>query len=69
VFSDDGESSGASPFKEDPDFERRVAHLRGGSGEAMIRSVELLDRRNRPSRWWPPAPLLPSACTSSIWRP
>jgi len=48
VFSDDEESSGASPFKEDPDFERRVANLRGGSGEARIRGVELLDRRNRP---------------------
>jgi ABC-type polysaccharide/polyol phosphate transport system ATPase subunit len=48
VFSDDEESSGASPFKEDPDFERRVANLRGGSGEARIRNVELLDRRNRP---------------------
>jgi ABC-2 type transport system ATP-binding protein len=35
-------------FKKDPDFERRVAHLRGGTGEARIQGVELLDKRNRP---------------------
>ena len=37
-------------FKEDPDFERRVARLRRGTGEAKIRGVELLDKRNRPVR-------------------
>jgi ABC-2 type transport system ATP-binding protein len=35
-------------FKKDPDFERRVAHMRGGSGEARIQGVELLDKRKRP---------------------
>jgi ABC-2 type transport system ATP-binding protein len=35
-------------FKEDPDFERQVAHLRSGTGAARIRSVELLDERLRP---------------------
>jgi ABC-2 type transport system ATP-binding protein len=35
-------------FKRDPDFERRVAHMRGGSGKARIRGVELLDERERP---------------------
>jgi hypothetical protein len=60
VFSDDGGSSGASPFKEDPDFERRVAHLRGGSGEALIRNVEVLDKRNRPVR------AVPSGATVTV---
>ena len=36
-------------FKEDPDFERRVARLRSGTGEARIRGVELLDERLRPA--------------------
>jgi hypothetical protein len=35
-------------FKEDPVFERRVGHLRSGTGEARIRNVELLDERLRP---------------------
>jgi ABC-2 type transport system ATP-binding protein len=35
-------------FKEDPAFERRVAHLRSGTGEARIRNVELLDERLHP---------------------
>jgi hypothetical protein len=35
-------------FKEDPIFERRVAHLRSGTGEARIRGVELLDERLHP---------------------
>jgi ABC-type polysaccharide/polyol phosphate transport system ATPase subunit len=35
-------------FKEDPAFERRVAHLRSGTGKARIRGVELLDGRLRP---------------------
>jgi ABC-2 type transport system ATP-binding protein len=35
-------------FKEDPDFEKRVARLRSGTGEARIRSVELLDERLNP---------------------
>jgi hypothetical protein len=35
-------------FKKDPDFERRVAQGRGGTGEAKIQGVELLDKRNRP---------------------
>jgi ABC-type polysaccharide/polyol phosphate transport system ATPase subunit len=35
-------------FKDDHDFERRVAHVRSGTGEARIRSVELLDERLRP---------------------
>ncbi len=48
VVVHDNEASRAPTFKEDPDFERRVAHLRGGTGEAKIRAVELLDRRNRP---------------------
>ena len=45
---DEEETSGNPTFKEDPDFERRVAHLRSGTGEARIRSVELLNKRNRP---------------------
>jgi hypothetical protein len=36
------------PFKRDPDFEHRVAHVRGGSGKARIQGVELLDKRKRP---------------------
>ncbi len=44
----ENEASRAPTFKADPDFERRVGHLRGGTGEAKIRSVELLDKRNRP---------------------
>ncbi len=35
-------------FKEDSAFERRVAHLRSGTGEARIRNVELLDERRQP---------------------
>ena len=35
-------------FKEDPDFERRVARLRSGTGEARIQGVELLNERLRP---------------------
>jgi ABC-2 type transport system ATP-binding protein len=35
-------------FKEDPDFERRVARLRSGTGEARIRGVEVLDEILRP---------------------
>jgi hypothetical protein len=35
-------------FKRDPDFERRVAHLRSGTGETRIRGVELLDEHGRP---------------------
>jgi hypothetical protein len=35
-------------FKADADFERRVAQLRSGTGEARIRGVELLDERRRP---------------------
>jgi ABC-type polysaccharide/polyol phosphate transport system ATPase subunit len=37
-------------FKEDPDFERRVARLRSGTGEARIRGVELLDEHLRPAK-------------------
>ena len=58
---DDGQSSNRAvvvgkerperpTFKKDPGFERRVAHLRRGTGEAKIRGVELLDQRNRPVR-------------------
>jgi hypothetical protein len=35
-------------FKEDPDFEHRVAHFRSGTGEARIQGVELLNERFRP---------------------
>ncbi len=35
-------------FKADPDFERRVVHLREGTGKARIHGVELLDGRLRP---------------------
>ncbi|MDQ3863722.1 MAG: ATP-binding cassette domain-containing protein [Actinomycetota bacterium] len=42
------EASEGPDFKEDPDFERRVAHLRDGTGKARIRGVELLDERLRP---------------------
>jgi ABC-2 type transport system ATP-binding protein len=42
------EAPKAPTFKEDPDFERRVAYLRSGTGEARIRSVELLDESLRP---------------------
>jgi ABC-type polysaccharide/polyol phosphate transport system ATPase subunit len=42
------EAPKAPTFKGDPDFERRVARLRSGTGEARIRSVELLDESLRP---------------------
>jgi ABC-type polysaccharide/polyol phosphate transport system ATPase subunit len=56
---DDGQSSNQAvatkekrlevpTFKKDPDFERRVAHLRSGTGAAKIQGVELLDERNHP---------------------
>ncbi len=35
-------------FQEEPDFERRVASSRSGTGEARIQGVELLDERLRP---------------------
>jgi ABC-2 type transport system ATP-binding protein len=41
-------SKGEVIFKEDHLFERRVAHLRSGTGEARIRGVELLNKRLRP---------------------
>ena len=41
--------SGEDPdFKEDPTFDGRVADLRGGTGQARVRGVELLDGRLRP---------------------
>ena len=46
----DKEETPKSPtFKEDPDFERRVAHLRSGTEEARITSVELLDEHLHPT--------------------
>ncbi len=41
-------ASGEPTFKEDPDFERRVAGRRSGTGEARIRGLDLLDERLRP---------------------
>ena len=35
-------------FKEDPDFERRVASRRSGTGEVKIRGLDLLDEHLRP---------------------
>jgi ABC-2 type transport system ATP-binding protein len=43
----EGKASKDPTFKEDLDFERRVADHRRGTGEARIRSVELLDERLR----------------------
>ncbi len=48
VVPDEEEVREELSFKEDPGFEHRVAHLRGGTGEARIRSVELLDEHLRP---------------------
>ncbi|MDQ3910774.1 MAG: ABC transporter ATP-binding protein [Actinomycetota bacterium] len=39
---------GAPTFGKDPDFERRVAPLRSGTGEARIQGIVLLDERNHP---------------------
>jgi ABC-2 type transport system ATP-binding protein len=50
VVPDEEEAPEEITFKPDPDFERRVAHLRSGTGEAKIRGVELLDERLRPVR-------------------
>jgi len=48
VVPDGEEAPKEITFKQDPDFERRVAHLRSGTGEAKIQSVELLDERLQP---------------------
>jgi ABC-2 type transport system ATP-binding protein len=53
VLAFKGKASKALTFKEDPGFERRVAPLRSGTGEARIRGVELLDERHRPSQTVP----------------
>ncbi len=48
VVPDKEEASEFPTFKEDLDFERRVARFRSGTGEARIQGVELLDERLRP---------------------
>jgi ABC-type polysaccharide/polyol phosphate transport system ATPase subunit len=48
VISEEEALEGHPTFKEDADFERRVARLRSGTGEARIRGVDLLDERLRP---------------------
>jgi ABC-type polysaccharide/polyol phosphate transport system ATPase subunit len=48
VPDEEGEGLEDRAFKEDSDFERRVEHLRSGTGEARIRNVEVLDEHLRP---------------------
>jgi ABC-2 type transport system ATP-binding protein len=47
VDEDDGAE--APVFKEDPKLEDRGSHLRHGTGEAKIQSVEILDGHGRPT--------------------
>jgi ABC-2 type transport system ATP-binding protein len=47
VTSEEEKAPEGPTFKEDADFERRVAHLRSGTEEVRIRGVELLDGRLR----------------------
>lgn len=48
VPDEEGEALKDLAFRKDPDSERRGTRLRDGTGEARIRSVELLDERLHP---------------------